>query len=186
MDTSTRFWLKVHKTADCWLWQGATNKRGYGRCTVNGVNWYSHRLSWMLHYGAIPVGMFVLHHCDNPSCVRPDHLFLGTQTDNMKDCVRKRRHAAVTHPECIPTGKRSARRKHPKSWSDWVPPAKLNPELVRGQKNPAAKLTDDDVRSIRRLYATGEFTQARLAKQFKVGQTAISNILLGRRWAHVT
>jgi len=75
----------------CWEWQKALNPNGYGKAYFNGKLRQSHRISWILHRGKIPVGLFVLHHCDNPICVNPDHLFLGTQKDNMHDMIAKGR-----------------------------------------------------------------------------------------------
>jgi DNA-binding CsgD family transcriptional regulator len=89
---STRFWPKVRKGDGCWIWLGANNGK-YGHILTYKVMEYSHRVSWEIHYGPIQAGMNVLHRCDNPLCVRPDHLFLGTQSDNIKDCVAKGRFA---------------------------------------------------------------------------------------------
>ena len=86
-----QFWGKVDRTGDCWLWTGNINSDGYGRIGVNYKNILAHRFSWGLHFGMIPKGMNVLHECDNPPCVNPAHLFLGTQADNMKDMVAKGR-----------------------------------------------------------------------------------------------
>ena len=90
----TRFWSKVQKTDGCWLWTGSRNRTwaygrfrsGPGRRSV-----LAHRFAWELVHGPIPGGLFVCHHCDNPSCVNPEHLFLGTHTDNMRDMVNKGR-----------------------------------------------------------------------------------------------
>ena len=87
-----RFWEKVEKSDTCWLWCGATNKSGYGDFHLGGGSAHvlAHRYSWELHNGS--TNLFVLHDCDNPPCVRPDHLFLGTNKDNMLDMARKGRH----------------------------------------------------------------------------------------------
>lgn len=88
---SERFWDKVDKSADCWLWTSAKNMDGYGEMLVgrgsNGrYKWErAHRMSYRLAIGPIPKGLWVLHRCDNPPCVRPDHLFLGTAADNAHD-----------------------------------------------------------------------------------------------------
>ena len=88
---SDRFWAKVDQTGDCWLWTGLRHSNGYGVGWANGGRMYAHRVSWLVANGPIPAGLHVLHHCDNPPCVRPDHLFLGTATDNMRDMARKGR-----------------------------------------------------------------------------------------------
>lgn len=88
-----RFWERVRKGPGCWEWVGAKVRDGYGELTLGGstARVRAHRLSWALHKGAIPNGMLVLHKCDNRSCVRPDHLFLGTQSDNNHDMAQKGR-----------------------------------------------------------------------------------------------
>lgn len=93
-----RFWEKVQKGPDCWLWQGATSRRGYGeiqRGSRGEGPVEVHRIVWELTNGAIPAGMEVCHRCDVPACVRVDHLFLGTHADNMGDMARKGRHWIV-------------------------------------------------------------------------------------------
>lgn len=86
-----RFWRKVEKTGTCWLWTGAKFENGYGAIWTNPDTQRAHRVSWELNCGKIPLGLIVCHKCDNPPCVRPDHLFLGTLSDNRKDMVQKRR-----------------------------------------------------------------------------------------------
>lgn len=89
-----RFFEKIIKTETCWIWNAAKDSKGYGRIGTGGrkgKDVFAHRLSYFLHKGEIPTGMLVCHKCDKPACVNPDHLFLGTQTDNMRDCVNKGR-----------------------------------------------------------------------------------------------
>lgn len=105
-----RFWRHVKKSDGCWEWFGQYHAKGYGwmRFTLrrhpsgNGKQGKqpkhavrSHRLSWQLHFGEIPAGLGVLHTCDNPRCVRPDHLFLGTDKDNWEDAKKKGRRTKV-------------------------------------------------------------------------------------------
>lgn len=102
-----RFWRKIQKTDGCWLWIGSRGPSGYGLFGVatDSGRWATnraHRFSWEIHNGPIPPGMCVCHHCDNPPCVRPDHLFLGTHKDNSDDMIRKGRGAfGEKHPRAI-------------------------------------------------------------------------------------
>jgi len=94
-----RFWPKVKKTKGCWLWEGTKNNMGYGMfMRVSPKKELAHRVSWALAYGSIPPGKNILHKCDNPACVRPDHLFIGTKKDNTQDMVKKGRNKYVAHP----------------------------------------------------------------------------------------
>lgn len=96
-----RFWDKVNKTSGCWNWTAYRDSKGYGRCTIEGSNNRSHRVSWELHNGQIPDGLCVLHKCDNPRCVNPDHLFLGTKFENNRDRARKGRSFTSLTPKQV-------------------------------------------------------------------------------------
>jgi hypothetical protein len=96
-----RLWAKVDKTGDCWIWTGACDSKGYGRIGAGGRGGRlvrPHRVVYEAEHGAIPEGMYVCHHCDNPPCVRPEHLFLGTNQDNQLDAVAKGRIAVKRDP----------------------------------------------------------------------------------------
>lgn len=94
-----RFWPKVKMGAGCWEWTGSAGEKGYGYLHSGGKverkPLRAHRVSWEIHNGSIPDGLWVLHRCDNPRCVRPDHLFLGDRSDNMRDCAAKGRISTI-------------------------------------------------------------------------------------------
>jgi HNH endonuclease len=157
-----RFWEKVNKTETCWLWTKSLAGGGYGTflTITDGVKRTqpAHRVAWQLENGPIPDGMFLLHRCDTKRCVRPSHLFLGTQADNIKDMISKDRHAS---------GK--------KWWLTLLP---------RGTAHPNAKLTNTQVRTIRKLSARG-FAQTSIAARYKVSAPTIARILSRKTWKHV-
>ena len=101
-----RFWKKVRRPArqgECWLWLGASVPKGYGRIRVGGRSEgavYAHRVSWEISFGKIPKDMYVLHRCDNPKCVNPAHLFLGTALDNAQDRDVKGHHGLAGRTHC--------------------------------------------------------------------------------------
>ena len=94
----TRLLSRVEKTDSCWLWRGALNSRGYGSMGFMKRGWLAHRLSYTVFKGDIPDGLFVCHSCDNPPCVNPDHLWVGTASDNQRDAVSKGRAAFIDSP----------------------------------------------------------------------------------------
>jgi hypothetical protein len=94
-----RLWEKVDKSGDCWIWTGARSQDGYGCIAVSdhrGDHRPAHRVVFEMTYGPVPDGMEVCHRCDNPPCVRPEHLFVGTHQDNMADCSAKGRNRGST------------------------------------------------------------------------------------------
>lgn len=90
-DAKKQFWAKVRMSLFCWEWTAAKDGHGYGVQRIGGKNILAPRVSWMIHFGPIPDGLCVLHRCDNPLCVNPAHLFLGTKLDNMRDMIGKGR-----------------------------------------------------------------------------------------------
>lgn len=156
-----RFWEKVRKTDDCWLWVAGTTKAGYGMFhPSHGVSAYAHRYSWELEHGPIPAGMHVCHHCDTPPCVRPDHLFLGSEADNLADMVRKGRH-------------------HGNTWHDRMPE-----RVARGERHGGAKLKVSDVLDIRARLAAGEQT-TEVARLYGISHSSISMIGSRKHWKHL-
>jgi hypothetical protein len=85
---------------DCWNWNGTKNTKKYGQLMINRKRHMAHRISWSLKNGEIPTGMVICHKCDNTSCINPDHLFLGTQKDNIQDASRKGRMHKSTNLYC--------------------------------------------------------------------------------------
>lgn len=151
----------VESESGCWEWTASTAGRGYGVIWFEGRQQYAHRVSHQIHKGPVPDSLQVLHECDNPKCVNPAHLFLGTQADNVADMIQKGRQNCV-------------RPRYPRPLSVYA----------RGEKIATAKLTTDQIRSIRDLYSQGS-TQADLATTFGVNQPQISRIVRRATWKHV-
>ena len=163
------FWARlVTNNTGCREWVGARSNNGYGNVAVGGTTWKAHRLAWTLFNGPIPDGLYVCHRCDNPPCCNPDHLFLGTPKQNQEDMHSKGRF-------------RTARRV-----AGWrVASATLSrprPEY-RGSNNPNARLSRDDVQTIRERYASGGVSQAKIAAEYGVSQSVVSTIVRRKAWA---
>jgi len=154
-DPIDHFWSRVNPEG-CWLWTGARTADGYGNLSIRGRLVRAHRLAFELARGPIPEGMHVLHRCDVRNCVRPDHLFLGANADNVADRVAKGR---------TRTGSGD------RHWT------RLYPERLGGPGYGRSQFTADQVREIRALYAAGDVSQPELGRRFGVSHVAIGKIL---------
>lgn len=201
LTTEERFWSKVDRSGDCWLWTGGTT-RGYGMFhlgpSVTPRQMKAHRFSWVLAHGQIDHGLCVCHRCDRTECVRPDHLFLGTSADNTRDAVTKRR---------VAWGERNAGSKLTEHEVTDIRDAYLlgatNGELaarfgvssdairraVSGARwsdvggavglRVSYRLSDDLADAFRNAYAHGGTTVAALCAQFGISKTTAYRILRG-------
>jgi hypothetical protein len=167
-DPALHFWPFVDKKScdECWIWNGTKMRAGYGGVFFKGKPTGAHRLSWMMANNRYDITrhMVVMHSCDNPSCVNPSHLRLGTYSDNNKEPYIKGRRIPAT-------GSDHYTAKHPEM-------------IRRGEQQSATKITTDTVLAIRRLYRDGE-KQSAIASRFNVCQSLISLIVSGRRWSHL-
>ncbi len=155
------FWSHVDRSilSKCWEWTGFLDQCGYGKIFLSEHQYSTHRVAYFIFTGRDPGNLLVCHHCDNPKCIRFDHLFLGTQADNVHDCFRKGR---------------------------GVPPPNARKNIPRaiGEKNSHSKLKEGEVLLIRSLGAFG-IEVSFLIKMFKVTQESIDNILSRRTWKYI-
>lgn len=152
------------KTADeCWPWKFGKNPDIYGLMRIGKNKMVAHRVSFIIHNGAVPDSLLVLHKCDNPPCVNPNHLFAGTHQENMDDMVKKGRSAK---------GLKNGQHTKPE-------------KTVVGSAHGKSKLTESDVREIRSLYAAGGIKQSELASRFGITPQNISDIVIFATWKHV-
>lgn len=149
------FLSKVDRSGDCWLWMAARGPHHYGMLGKSQQEKYAHRLSWHLHNGPIPEGLIVRHKCDNPPCVRPDHLELGTHRDNMLDAFKRGRRSNVRYHRMV------------------------------GVDNPAHKLSERDVVAMRACYETGRWGYRLLGQMFGVTAIAVKKVVLRQTWRNV-
>lgn len=105
------FWSRVERTSSCWNWAGSLSACGYGQFRFGDKQRRVHRLAWTLKRGPIPVGLWVLHHCDNRRCVNPAHLYLGTAQDNADDRVRRGRATFKPRARACPEDRRPLKRR---------------------------------------------------------------------------
>lgn len=144
--------LDVRSDYECWEWVCGRHQQGYGIIQIDDKKKKAHRVVYEMIVGPIPPGMKLLHKCDNPPCCNPNHLFLGTQADNIRDCESK------------------GRSIH---------------KAINGSRNGMAKLNEEDIVTIRRLYADGAFSQYHIASNFGVSQTIIHRVVTNKAWRHV-
>ena len=154
------FWNKVNKTDGCWTWKASKNGLGYGKfCIGHQKLELAHRVSWRIYNGEIPFQKLILHKCDNPSCVNPNHLFLGSHKDNSLDASYKRRMAF---------GLRNGMYTHPET-------------RTTGERNAQAKLKWDGIKKIRKMVLSGK-TYGFISEVFGVTTSCIGKIARKERW----
>jgi hypothetical protein len=168
--------VKISNTG-CWEWQYTTNNKGYGQYRENGKRYFCHRYVYEKLKEKITNGLWVLHKCDNPKCCNPDHLFLGTHADNMRDMVNKgraltgSRNPSVKYPEKLAYGRRNGNYTHPEC-------------RPHGETHGQAKLKEIDVINIKRLIEDG-YRISDITKKYKVSHQTISAIKTSRKWAYL-
>jgi hypothetical protein len=178
-DVIQRFEAKFipEPNSGCWLWTAATDGRGYGRFRIGSKtdgtrrSAIAPRISWSIYKGELPDDACVLHRCDNPYCVNPDHLFLGSHLDNMQDCVKKHRISrGERHSEIQKRVVARGVRHYRAGALDFF-----------GLDNPQSKLTEDHVRAIR----NDARTNFEIAREYGISFQQVSRIKRGERWGHI-
>lgn len=170
-----RFWNRVDQSADCWLWTGGLEPDGYARSRTPIGRIYVHRIAYMLTHGEIGEGLMVLHTCDVRHCCNPSHLFLGSHNDNMRDMMSKGRHHFQKNPESL------------SSHMALMHTNRIGGGGFRyhGEDTPNAKLTESDIREIRRIHESGQAGFRKISKAFGVPKQHIARIVKREAWSHV-
>lgn len=163
---AARFWSKVDRStaSGCWYWKAGIGTDGYGKFWIAGRSVHAHTIAYQLTYGDPPAGYAICHHCDTRPCCRPDHLFAGTNQQNMQDMIQK--------------GRGGQGDRH---WS------RVKPERIpRGSAHHQAKLTEAIVRTIRFERANYHTPFTVFSRRYGVTPPVIRNAAVGRTWKHVT
>lgn len=155
---------KADVTESCWNWKAGVSKNGYGAIRFQRKQEGAHRVSYIVFKGPIPDGQHVMHRCDNKACINPEHLSLGTRSDNMKDMVSKGRNYVPAH------------------FRGSTNPSAIDPTLRKGSRNGRAKLTGDQAKEIRILVDSGR-SFSEVAEAFKVSRHTVRSIARRMSWA---
>jgi hypothetical protein len=183
---------KANPKTGCLEWQRGRRK-GYGVLRFEGQNHLAHRAAWAVANGPIPTGLCVLHKCDNPKCINPDHLFLGTIADNCHDRHAKGRdakgdnHGSHTRPDRVARGTRHGSKTMPERIlrGDDHPARKKPQSRARGEQNGLAKLTRELVIEIRNRFAAGGISCGKIAKEMGLSRGTIEHVVRRATWKHV-
>lgn len=194
-----RFISKIHKGNSCWTWKGQIYPSGYGSFWYNRKNVLAHRVSWMIFHGEIPENLCVCHTCDNPSCVNPNHLFLGTNKENTKDMIDKNR--MHKQQKLLDLSQES---KVIQMYKNNIPQREianlfnisqrtigkyihkyLPKKSMKGEENNLSILTEKQVFEIRKMYVPYKISYKKISRKYGVNVSTIERIIRGKTWKHI-